>query len=56
MAVVHPVVAHHNRTNMIFVRGVLLAILTILRDLILAVCDLEHLVNFGSAFFASVLI
>lgn len=56
MAVVHPVVAHRNRTDMVFVRGVLLAILAILRDLILAVGDLEHLVNLRTALFASVLI
>lgn len=56
MAVVHPVVAHCNRTDMVFVRGVLLAILAILRDLIFAVGDLEHLVNLRTAFFASVLI
>ena len=56
MAVVHPVIGHGDGTDMIFVRGVLLAILAIFRDLIFAVCDLEHLVNFGTAFFASVLI
>lgn len=56
MAVVHPVIAHCNRTDMVFVRGVLLAILAILRDLILAVGDLEHLVNLRTALLASVLI
>lgn len=56
MSVVHPVVAHRNRTDMVFVRGVLLAILAILRDLILAVGDLEHLVNLRTALLASVLI
>lgn len=56
MAVVHPVVAHRNRTDMVFVRGVLLAILAILRDLILAVGDLEHLVNLRTTLLASVLI
>ena len=56
MAVVHPVIGHGHRANMVFMRGVLLAILAIFRDLIFAVCDLEHLVNFGTAFFASVLI
>lgn len=56
MTVVHPVIGHSHRTNMVFVRGVLLAILAIFRDLILAVGDLEHLVNFGTALFTSVLI
>jgi hypothetical protein len=56
MAMVHAIIGHSHRTNVIFVRGVLLAILAIFRDLILAVCDLEHLVDFGTALFASVLI
>lgn len=56
MAMVHAIVGHSHRTNMIFMRGVLLAILAIFRDLILAVRDLEHLINFGTALFASVLI
>ena len=53
---VHAIIGHGHRANMIFVWGVLLAILAIFRDLILAVRDLEHLVNFGTALFASVLI
>lgn len=56
MAVVHPIVAHRNRTDVVFMWGVLLAILAIFSDLILAVGDLEHLVNLRTAFFASVLI
>lgn len=56
MSVINTIIGHSHRTDMIFVRGLLLAILAIFRDLILAVCDLEHLVNFGAAFFASVLI
>lgn len=56
MAMVHAIIGHCHRTNVIFVRGVLLTILAIFRDLILAVCDLEHLVDFGTALFASVLI
>lgn len=56
MTMIDAIIGHGNRTDMIFVRGVLLAILAIFRDLILAVGDLEHLVNFGTALFASVLI
>lgn len=53
---IHAIIGHSHRTNMVFVWGVLLTILAIFRDLILAVRDFEHLVNFGTAFFASVLI
>lgn len=53
---VNAIIGHGHRADMIFVRGVLLAILTILRDLILAVGDLEHFVNLRTALFASVLI
>lgn len=50
------IIGHSHRADMIFVWGLLLAILAIFRDLILAVGDLEHLVNFSTAFFAGVLI
>lgn len=56
MPMVHTIIGHSNRADMVFMRGVLLAILAVFRDLIFAVCDFEHLVNFGSALFASVLI
>ena len=53
---VNAIIGHGHRADMVFMWGVLLAILAILRDLIFAVCDLEHLVNLRTAFFASVLI
>lgn len=53
---VNAIIGHGHRTNMVFVRGVLLAILAIFRDLIFAVCDLEHLVNLRTALLTSVLI
>lgn len=53
---IHAIIGHDHRTDMVFMWGVLLAILAIFSDLILAVGNLEHLVNFGTAFFASVLI
>ena len=53
---VNAIIGHGHRADMVFVRCVLLAILAILRDLIFAVGDLEHLVNLRTAFFASVLI
>ena len=53
---VNAIIGHGHRADMVFMLGVLLAILAILRDLIFAVCDLEHLVNLRTAFFASVLI
>lgn len=56
MPVINAIIGHSHRADMIFVRGVLLAILAILRDLILAVGDLEHLDNLRTALFASVLI
>ena len=56
MPVIDTIIGHSHRTNMVFMRGVLLAILAIFRDLIFAVGDLEHLVNLRTAFFASVLI
>lgn len=56
MPVINAIVGHSHRADMIFVRGVLLAILAILRDLILAVGDLEHLVNLRTALLTSVLI
>lgn len=56
MPVIDAVIGHCHRADMIFVWGVLLAILAIFRDLILAVGDLEHLVNLRTALFASILI
>lgn len=56
MTMIDAIVGHGHRTDMIFVRGLLLAILAIFRDLILAVGDLEHLVNLRTAPPTSVLI
>lgn len=56
MPMVNAIIGHGHRADMIFVLGVLLTILAIFRDLIFAVGDLEHLVNFRTAFLASVLI
>lgn len=53
---VNAIIGHGHRADMVFMWGVLLAILAIFSDLILAVGDLEHLVNLRTAFFASVLI
>lgn len=53
---VNAIIGHSHRANMVFVWGVLLAILAIFRDLIFAVGDLEHLVILRTAFLASVLI